>query len=173
MSGRHGRIAAMKDVFEVRRSLGFLLQETSRLMRRRFVQRAREAGLELNRSESAVLLHVFHTPGISQTALANALDVDTISVVRLIDSLQAAGLIERRPHPTDRRVRTLWLTEAAGAKIVQIKAIAGLVRGQALAGIPEAQGEQLLDLLVAIRSNLAAAGENVDAMPEETAVALS
>lgn len=149
----------MSDTTQVRRGLGFLLQETSRLMRRRFVQRAREAGLRLNRSEASVLVHVFHAPGISQTTLANHLDIETISVVRLIDSLQSDGLIERRPHPTDRRVRTLWLTEAAGPIVSQIQGIALSVRGQALAGIPAEQHERLFDLLSVVRTNLETAGE--------------
>ena len=160
----------MNETVQVRRGLGFLLQETSRLMRRRFVQRAREAGLGLNRSEAAVLVHVFHSPGISQATLATYLDIETISVVRLIDSLQAAGLIERRAHPTDRRIRTLWLTEAAGATVVQIQAVGRLVRAQALTGIPVEQHEHLFDLLSVIRTNLEAAGEPVDlSLEAETA----
>ncbi len=159
----------MSETTQVRRGLGFLLQETSRLMRRRFVQHAREAGLRLNRSEAAVLVHVFHAPGISQATLATYLDIETISVVRLIDSLQAAELIERRPHPTDRRIRTLWLTEAAGPTIVRIQAIARLVRAQALAGIPEEQHERLFDLLSVVRTNLETAGEPAD-VPREAEV---
>jgi len=146
----------VNETTKVRRGLGFLLHETSRLMRRRFVQHARDAGLRLTRSEAAVLLHVFHAPGISQVTLANHLDIETISVVRLIDSLQAAGLIERRAHPTDRRVRTLWLTAAAGPAIERIQAIGGLVRAQALAGVPVEQHELLFDLLSVIRTNLEA-----------------
>lgn len=153
----------MSDTVQVRRGLGFLLHETSRLMRRRFVQRAREAGLKLNRSEAAVLVHVFHAPGISLTALATELDIETISVVRLIDSLQAAGFIERRPHPTDRRVRTLWLTEAAGPVVRQIQGIALSVRAQALAGIPAEQHERLFDLLSVVRTNLEAADAESEA----------
>ena len=159
----------MSETTRVRRGLGFLLQETSRLMRRRFVQRAREAGLRLKRSEAAVLLHVFHAPGISQARLANHLDIETISVVRLIDSLQAAGLIERRPHPTDRRVRTLWLTEAAGPTIIQIQAIGRLVRAQALGGIPTEQHERLFDMLSVVRTNLEATGEPVEVVAEAAA----
>ena len=154
-----------EEVQELRRTLGFLLHETSRVVRRRFMQHARETGLGLNRSEASVLVHVFHAPGLSQAALANSLDIDTISVVRLIDSLQAAGLIERRLHATDRRVRTLWLTGDGQARVVEIKAITGLVRTQALAGIPAGRYEELLDMLATIRANLAAAGDPAEAQP--------
>ncbi|HXT78903.1 MAG TPA: MarR family transcriptional regulator [Acetobacteraceae bacterium] len=159
----------MSETAQVRRGLGFLLQETSRLMRRRFVQRAREAGLKVNRSEASVLVHVFHSPGISQATLANYLDIETISVVRLIDSLQAAGLIERRPHPTDRRIRTLWLTEAAATTVSQIQAIGRQVRAQALAGVPEEEHEYLFDLLSVVRTNLEASGEPMPCAAEAEA----
>ena len=145
----------MQDI-PLRRTLGFLLRDTSRLMRRRFLQRAREVGLPLNRSEAAVLMHVEHAPGLSQVQLAEQLDMEAISLVRLIDSLQEAGLIERRPHPHDRRIRTLWLTEAARPILAQARAVALEVRAQALAGMPDDKREVLLDLLVKVRRNLAA-----------------
>ncbi len=146
----------MQDVAPIRRTLGFLLRDTSRLMRRRFVRRAREVGLPLNRSEASVLLHVDREPGISQAHLAEQLDLEPISLVRLIDSLQQAGLIERRPHAHDRRIRTLWLTDAAQPVLALVLSIALEVRTQALARIPDAERERLLDLLVAVRANLAA-----------------
>lgn len=155
----------------VDRSLGFLLRDTSRLMRRRFVQRAREAGLHLNRSEAAVLVYVSQSPGTSQVRLADALDIETISVVRLIDTLQDAGLIERRPHPTDRRIRTLWLTAAAEAALTQVRAIAGFVDAQALTDIPEQEYRRLLHLLDTIKSNLAPPAEPANCRSDEDAAA--
>ncbi len=148
----------MQEVSPVRRTLGFLLRDTSRLMRRRFVQRSRALGLPLNRSEAAVLIHVDREPGMSQAQLAERLDMEAISLVRLIDSLQETGLIERRPHANDRRIRTLWLTEAARPILAQVRAVAEEVRAQAFKGIPEAEREALLDLLVRVRRNLAAQG---------------
>jgi len=139
----------------VRRSLGFLLRDTSRLMRRRFVHRAREAGLPLNRSEASVLVHVDREPGLSQAQLAERLDLEAISLVRLIDTLERSGLIERRRHAHDRRIRTLWLTEAARPIVAQAHAVRQDVRTQALAGIAGPDQEKLLDLLMAVRGNLA------------------
>jgi len=169
--GGHGNWQDVSKSAPADRSLGFLLRDTSRLMRRRFVQRAKEAGLNLNRSEALVLVHVAQAPGTSQTRLATALDIETISVVRLIDTLQDAGLIERRPHPTDRRIRTLWLTPAAQAALTQIRAIAGFVDAQALADISETEHQRLLHLLDTIRSNLAPAGEAATFRSDEEAAA--
>ena len=139
----------------VRRSLGFLLRDTARLMRRRFVHCAREAGLPLNRSEASVLVHVDREPGLSQAQLAERLDLEAISLVRLIDTLEGSGLIERRRHEHDRRIRTLWLTEAARPIVAQAHAVRLDVRTQALAGIAGPDQEKLLDLLMAVRGNLA------------------
>jgi MarR family transcriptional regulator, transcriptional regulator for hemolysin len=148
-----------------RRTLGFLMRECSRLMRRRFVQRAREAGLPLNRSEAGVLVQVSHEPGINLVGIAAVMDLETISVVRLVDGMEAAQLVERRPHPTDRRVRTLWLTAKWEAAVAQVLAINAQVRSEALAGIADSEREHLLDLLGAMRTNLAGAGrpENSEA----------
>jgi MarR family transcriptional regulator, transcriptional regulator for hemolysin len=140
----------------VRRTLGFLLRDTSRLIRRRFVQRSREVGLPLNQSEASVLVHVDHQPGLSQAQLAEQMDMEAISLVRLIDSLQEAGLIERRLHAHDRRIRTLWLTEAARPILAQVRAVAAEVRAQAFGELSDADREKLLGLLMTVRGNLAA-----------------
>jgi MarR family transcriptional regulator, transcriptional regulator for hemolysin len=145
----------MHESLPVRRTLGFLMRDAARLMRRRFVQRAREVGLPLNRSEASVLVAVNREPGLSQAQLAARLDMEAISLVRLIDSLQVARLIERRPHSHDRRIRTLWLTEAAQPILAQVRAVAAEVREQAMAGISEARREKLRDLLLTVRTNMA------------------
>ena len=142
-----------------RRTLGFLLHDTSRLMRRRFVQRAREEGLPLTRSEASVLLQVAHEQGIIQTILAMRLDIEPIALVRLLDGLQEQGLVERRPHPTDRRVRTVWLKPRAEPVLRHIRAITAAVRREAVAGLSPAEVERLTILLLAIRANLAAVPE--------------
>jgi MarR family transcriptional regulator, transcriptional regulator for hemolysin len=148
----------MQQPSPVRRTLGFLLRDTSRLMRRRFVQLSREVGLPVNRSEASVLVLVDREPGLSQAQIAEQLDMEAISLVRLIDSLQEAGLIERRPHARDRRIRTLWLTEAARPILAQVNAVAAEARAQALVGLSPADQERLLDLLVQVRGNLANRG---------------
>ena len=116
---------------------------------------ARKAGLPLNRSEASLLWQVSHAPGIIQAAVAQHLDMETISVARLVDGLERAGLLERRAHAADRRMRTLWLTKAGDAAVARIDSINDIVRAEALAGIPVAQREALLDLLLLVRTNLA------------------
>ena len=77
-----------------RRTLGFLLRENSRLMCRRFVHHARKAGLPLNLSEVSLLWRVKQEPGIIQAGVANLLDLETISVVRLVGTFQRTSLLD-------------------------------------------------------------------------------
>jgi MarR family transcriptional regulator, transcriptional regulator for hemolysin len=81
------------------RNLGFILHDAARLLRKRFEQKAR--GLGLTRSQWQVLAHLARHEGIHQGALAEILELEPITLVRILDRLQAAGLIERRPtRPT-------------------------------------------------------------------------
>jgi MarR family transcriptional regulator for hemolysin len=153
--------AARKEPSPSRRTLDFLLRENSRLMRRRFVHHAREAKLPLNLSEATLLSQVSHEPGISQAGVANLLDMETISVVRLVDSLEHARLLQRRPHARDRRVWTLWLTPAGKNAISEVHRINDKVRGEALAGVSNKERERLLDTLMRLRTNLLQTAEAV------------
>lgn len=146
----------MDEVADERLTLGFLLRDTSRLMRRRFVQRARDAKLEVNRSESAVLAEIARTEGVNQATLAARLDMEPITLVRLIDRLQELGLAERRAQTGDRRVRTLWLTDAGWPVVARIMAIRRRVREEAMADLSPQASAALLDSLRAVRARLAA-----------------
>src|ERR1700738_1911923 len=98
-------------------TLGFLLHDVARLLRRRFEQNARGSGL--TRSQWQVLTYLAQNEGISQRGLAELLDVEPITLCRIVDKLQAFGLIERHPHPSDRRVWILHLTAAGPPKLIQ------------------------------------------------------
>jgi len=92
-------------------SLGLLLIDTGRLLRKRFEQNVRGTGL--TRAQWQVLKEIYVQEGLNQGALAELLEVEPITVGRLVDRLEQAGLIERRPHPTDRRA--FALSAAGGA----------------------------------------------------------
>ena len=96
------------------RNFGFLLHDVARLMRKRFEQKAR--GLGLTRSQCSVLAHLARHEGIQQGGLAEILEIEPITLTRILDRLEQAELVERRAHPTDRRIRTVALTRK-GAKI--------------------------------------------------------
>jgi len=134
------------------RNLGFLLHDVARLMRKRFEQNARELGL--TRSQCQVLAHLSRNDGIQQGALAEILEVEPITLTRILDRLEEAGLVERLPHPRDRRVRLLRLTEAAHPLIDGIFAIGAVTRGESLTGVSEEDRDRLFDILSSMKTNL-------------------
>ena len=134
------------------RTLGFLLHDVARLLRKRFEQKAR--GLGLTRAQWQVLAHLALQEGIHQGALAEILEIEPITLVRILDRLQAAGLVERRAHPKDRRYWQLYLTPKAHPILVEIRALGAETREEALAGIPDEDRERLLHTLLAMKANL-------------------
>ncbi|SEP39344.1 DNA-binding transcriptional regulator, MarR family [Rhodospirillales bacterium URHD0017] len=142
-------------------NLGFLLHDVARLMRKRFEQNARDLGL--TRSQCQVLAHLARNEGIHQGALAELLEIEPITLTRIVDRLEEAGLVERLLHHKDRRVRLLRLTKAAHPLIDDIFAIGALTRGEALHGVSEGERDRLFDVLSSMKTNLlrrlATAGE--------------
>jgi MarR family transcriptional regulator, transcriptional regulator for hemolysin len=136
------------------RTLGFVINDVARLMRKRFEQRARAASLGLTRAQAAVLANLARQEGINQVSLAQILELEPITLARLLDRLQAARLIERRPDPKDRRAHLLYLTDAAFPLLDRIFALAAEVREDALAGVAEPQRGLLLETLIAMKANL-------------------
>jgi len=140
---------------EVGRAFGFLIHDVSRLIKRRFERRARQMGLPITRQQAAVVLNIAANEGVSQAEVANWLGIEPIALVRMLDKLHEEGLVERRVHPTDRRVRTLWLTPAAGLVVERILAINEAIRNEAFAGMPPYARDTVIDILDCIKDNLA------------------
>jgi len=139
---------------EVGRAFGFLVHDVSRLIKRRFERRARQMGLPITRQQAAVVLNIAGNEGVSQAEVAAWLGIEPIALVRMLDKLHEEGLVERRPHPTDRRVRTLWLTPAARRVVAQILAINKAIREEAFAGMAADARDTLIDILDGIKGNL-------------------
>jgi DNA-binding MarR family transcriptional regulator len=139
---------------EVGRAFGFLVHDVSRLIKRRFERRARQMGLPITRQQAAVVLNIAGNEGVSQAEVAAWLGIEPIALVRLLDKLHEEGLVERRAHPTDRRVRTLWLTPAARPVVAQILAINKAIREEAFAGMTADARDAVIDILDGIKGNL-------------------
>ena len=138
-------------------NIGHRVHAVARLIRRRFERSVRQAGLPITRLQASLLIRIARNPGVSQTAAAADLDVEPIALVRMLDRLHEEGLIERRAHPTDRRVRTLWLTPLAWPVVDRILEINHVVREEACAGLSSAVRAVLMDALDHMKNNLAAA----------------
>lgn len=134
------------------RHLGFLLHDVARLLRKRLEQRMR--GLGLTRAQWSVLAHLARHEGIKQNALAAILEIEPITLARILDRLEGAGFVERRPHPEDRRAWLPHLTEKARPVLEQLFAYGAANREEALAGFSETEREQLIDLLLRMKSNV-------------------
>jgi len=138
-------------------SFGFLVHDIARLLRKRFEQRARVHGL--TRSHWQVLAWLKHCEGINQSGLAEGLDLEPITVGRLIDRMEEAGWVERRSDPADRRAYRLYMTEKAKPMIDRMNEIGTGLRAEAMAGLSDKDLAKLMDMLMHIRSNLGERGE--------------
>ncbi len=134
------------------RSLGFLLGDVSRLVRARFDTRARSLGL--TRAQWRVLARLRRREGINQTELAEILEIESITLGRHIDRLEAKGWVERRRDPADRRAWKLFLCTKVQPVLDQLRAFSETTRKEALAGISKNDSELLIDLLLQIKGNM-------------------
>ncbi|MGE0700864.1 MAG: MarR family winged helix-turn-helix transcriptional regulator [Hyphomicrobiaceae bacterium] len=136
------------------RSLGFLLADVSRLVRQRFDSRA--SGLGLTRAQWRVLAQLRRREGINQTALAEILEIEPITLGRHIDRLVDKGFVERRPDPADRRAWRLHLRAEVQPILDRLRAMSEATRAEALRGISEADADRLVELLLVIKGNMLA-----------------
>ena len=138
--------------------LGFLLHAVAKLLRKRFEQVARGSGL--TRSQWHALTYLAQNEGINQSELAELLDVEPITLCRIVDKLQVRGLIERHQNPSDRRVWILRLMPAARPKLMQARKLGEVTRGEALTEVSEHDVFRLMETLQVLKSNLTDACES-------------
>lgn len=144
--------------YDPNRSLGFLLHDVSRLLRRNFNRRAEKLGL--TQAQWQTLAHIARCEGIRQVQIADLLEVQPITLSRLVDKLAAAGWVERRPDPQDRRAVQLYLTAKAQPLLEDIRALATESRAEAFVGFTDAERERLIDSLLALKCNLQKADQD-------------
>ena len=133
-------------------TVGFLLHDVARLMRKRFEQRARSLGL--TRSHWQVLVHLAQNEGIHQSGLAEIIEIEPITLLRILDKLEARGLIERRRHASDRRIWLLYLCDAARPLLDTLREFGALTREESFAAVSEADQHVLFETLTSMKSNL-------------------
>jgi DNA-binding MarR family transcriptional regulator len=141
---------AMQENFD--RDLMILLHDIARTLRTRADQLARSHGM--TRAQWIILARLARQPGISQNEMANVCEVEPITVGRLIDRLEAHGLVERRADPKDRRVRRLHLLPPAESILEEIGGYRKVLNEMIVDGLDEAQREKLIDILLFIKTKL-------------------
>lgn len=142
-------------------SIGFLVGDVARLLRRNFNRRAQALGL--SQAQWRALAYLSRQQGVSQASLADRLEIQPITLVRLLDRLQAAGLVTRRPDPHDRRAFRLYLTDRAQPLLARMWSIATQSREKALAGMPIQRQRMLIKSLQHLRQNLLQAEDSATA----------
>nr|WP_048649248.1 MarR family transcriptional regulator [Nitratireductor soli] len=135
--------------------LGFLIHDVARLMRKRLQERGSEYGLSA--AQWRLLFQLLKDEGVPQARLAGLLEIEPISVSRLIDRMAEAGWVERRIARTDRRVRMVFATPRARAAYGAIKEIGGAVYEDALAGMSDDERLALVGALQKMADNLGGA----------------
>jgi DNA-binding MarR family transcriptional regulator len=135
------------------RDLLLLLHDVARQIRTRFDQRAREHGA--TRAQWTILARLERQPGLSQNELAGLLEVEPITVARLVDKLEARGLVERRADPHDRRIWRLHNLPDARPVVEKITRYREAMNAELTEGVDPQVREAIIDALLNMKNNLA------------------
>ena len=136
------------------RDLLIILHDVARTLRTRFDQKARQTHA-MTRAQWVILSRLDRQPGMSQNEMAAICEVEPITVARLIDRLEARGLVERRADPSDRRIRRLHLLPAAKPILETINEARESMNTRITAGLDEKTRNTLIDALLVLKENLA------------------
>lgn len=128
------------------------MHDIARRSRYWFDARARTQGI--TRAQWRMLISLSRIDGPTQTELADMLDVERITLCRMVDRLAEAGLVERRADPSDRRVWRLHLTEKATPLVDELSHLAIELEEDMLAPLSAQQRAQLTDLLILVRDHI-------------------
>jgi DNA-binding MarR family transcriptional regulator len=137
---------------DLSRNFGFLLNDVVRLMRTAYDRRVREQGL--TRSQWWVLTHLFRSDGVTQTELAEILEVEKPTLGRLVDRLEAKGWVRRQHDARDRRVWRVFISPDVEPMLRQMREIAAGLRRDALSGLSAREREAFVDTLIKVKANL-------------------
>ncbi len=133
-------------------SVGYLIHEVARLMKRRFEDEARLHGVTLPQWRALAEIH--RSEAISQVALAGCIDTDPMTLSGILDRLEKRGLIVRFADPNDSRAKLARLTEAGQDLVTTARSLGRELYENALMGVPPAERDALAEALRRIRDNL-------------------
>ncbi|HEY8591453.1 MAG TPA: MarR family transcriptional regulator [Sphingomicrobium sp.] len=133
-------------------TIPFEIAETAHAMRKAFDRRA--AGMGVTRAQWKVLFRLTRQPGLRQIELADMLDIEPITLSRIIDRLAEAELVERRADPADRRAWRLYVTKKAEPLVKRLRAVAEEMTGDAFEGVGREDIETMRRVLARVRENV-------------------
>lgn len=138
--------------FPIERDFGFILSDVARMLRTLADQEARKFGM--TRAQWVVLFRLQRSEGLKQSELADILDIQPITLTRLIDRLCDNGLIERRSDPNDRRAKRLFLTPAARPVLDRLNVVSNEMMARVLAGVEHSAVKAMTKHFSGIKENL-------------------
>ena len=136
----------------INREFAFTLNDVARLLRTYADYKAAQLGI--TRAQWAVLVRVERLEGLNQSELAEGLDLQPITLTRLVDKLSDSGLIERRPDPTDRRAKRLFLTAAARPLLERLSELGEETMANTLTGVDGVSVKDMVAKLSLVKENL-------------------
>jgi DNA-binding MarR family transcriptional regulator len=134
--------------------LPFEIGETAHALRKAFDRRA--SALGVTRAQWKVLFRLTRSPGLRQVELADILEIEPITLTRILDRLEEAGLVERQRDPEDRRAWRLQVTDKAKPLVERLKLLGSELVGEAFADIDRSELDQVRGVLARVRENVAA-----------------
>jgi DNA-binding MarR family transcriptional regulator len=137
-------------------TIPFEIGETAHALRKAFDRLA--VGLGVTRAQWKVLFKLTRTPGLRQVELADMLDLEPITLCRIVDRLEEAGLVERARDPGDRRAWRLHVTARAQPLVDKLQAVGAELVGHAFSGIDPEEIEITRKVLARVRENAGRAG---------------
>jgi MarR family transcriptional regulator, transcriptional regulator for hemolysin len=134
------------------REFAFMLNDVARMLRTYADHKAAQFGI--TRAQWVVLARLDRSEGLKQSELAEILDLQPISLTRLLDKLCENGLIERRADPIDRRAKRLFLTPAARPLLEKLGDLGEELMGTALSGVDRESVRHMIEKLGVVKENL-------------------
>ncbi len=140
------------DKYQLDHNIGFLVNDISRLITTEYNKIMKPLGL--TRAQWRVIVHLHRSDGLTQSDLAELLDVGKVSVGGLIDRLEHSDWVERRDDPQDRRSNRIYLTKKGRAIEKEMEKTGRELTRQTLRDLGSDERAQLVDLLIAVKNNL-------------------
>jgi MarR family transcriptional regulator for hemolysin len=156
---RHTEVLSHVQREDLSRNFGFILNDVARLLRTTYDRRMKALGL--TRSQWWVLTHLYRNDGVTQSELAEILEIEKPTLGRLLDRLEANGWVRRQEHAVDRRAKRVFLTDEVGPAMKAMRVAAAELRRDALAGLTSEQQSQFVDTLISVKANLGGAENGI------------
>ena len=154
------------DGLALEREFGWLQYDFHRYFKRGWDRCLKETGVGLSRQQSRVLTVLIRNPGMTQTALADEVEMEKAPLGRLLERLEERNLIERKPDPGDRRARRCFAKPETDNVVPEMRAAARAFFQTVFEDLSEAEIEQLMALMSKVKNNLVAAEQRACHKPD-------